>query len=124
MTPHPPRPPHLRPPSAPPTLQVPVYHFGNTACLSFGPRWLEALGRRWRCSLGLLFGVAGLPIPRRVHLLMTVGAPVPVIKTPRSDPAFSAVVDETHARFMAALAALYDTHKGRYGWSDHPLVMH
>lgn len=101
-----------------------MYHFGNTRAISFGPKFLEPLGRRWRLSLGLLFGVAGLPIPRRVRLLMTVGAPISVPKTPRDDPAFQAVVDDTHARYMTALQGLYDKHKGRYGWQDHPLVMH
>ena len=104
--------------------QVPVYHFGNTQCLSFGPNFLEPWGRRWRFSLGLLYGIAYLPIPRRVRLLMVVGAPVTVVKTPRSDSNFQSIVDDTHRRYMEALRALYDKHKGVYGWEDHPLIMH
>lgn len=104
--------------------QVPVYHFGNSACLSFGPKFLEPWGRKWRFALGLLYGIALLPIPRRVRLLMTVGAPVKVDKVSRSDPGFAAAVDATHQRYMEALQALYDKHKARYGWADHPLIMH
>jgi 2-acylglycerol O-acyltransferase 2 len=104
--------------------QVPVYHFGNSLLLSFGPRCLQRLGRRCRVSLGLLSGAWHLPIPRRVALHMAVGAPVAVSKTPRSDPAFAEVVDETHARFVAALQELYDRHRGAYGWAGRPLVMH
>lgn len=103
---------------------VPVYHFGNTQCLSFGPKFLEPWGRKWRFSLGLLYGIAKSPIPRRVRLLMCVGAPVKVVKTARNDPHFQAVVDSTHTAYMEALQGLYDKHKGRYGWQDHPLVMH
>lgn len=105
-------------------LQVPVYHFGNTQCLSFGPSFLERWGRRWRFSLGILYGIALLPIPRRVRLLMVVGSPVKVQKTSRNDPHFQSVVDSTHQAYMDALQALYDKHKGLYGWQDHPLVMH
>lgn len=105
-------------------LQVPVYHFGNTQCLSFGPRFLEPWGRKWRFSLGFLYGIGKSPIPRRVRLLMVVGAPVRVTKTARSDPNFQAVVDATHQAYMDALQALYDKHKRMYGWEDHPLIMH
>lgn len=93
-------------------------------CLSFGPKFLEPWGRKWRFSLGLLYGIAKSPIPRRVRLLMVVGKPVKVEKTARSDPNFQAVVDSTHQAYMDALQALYDKHKGLYGWEDHPLVMH
>lgn len=110
--------------SSPFPCQVPVYHFGNTQCLSFGPKFLEPWGRKWRFSLGLLYGIAYLPIPRRVRLLMAVGAPVKVTKTCRSDPKFQDVVNDTHQRYMTALRALYDKNKALYGWEDHPLVMH
>lgn len=104
---------------------VPVYHFGNTRLLSFGPKWAEPYGRRWRFSLGLLFGRFGMPIPRRVPLMMVVGRPVEVgPRLARDDPAFAAAVDDAHARYMAALQRLYDAHKGCYGWAEHPLVMH
>jgi 2-acylglycerol O-acyltransferase 2 len=108
---------------------VPVYHFGNTAILSFGPKFLEPYGRRWRFSLGLLYGDFWLPIPRRVQLMMVVGPPVAVEKVSRSDPRFQEVVDETHGRYMATLQALFEKYKGVYGatcegWADRQLVMH
>jgi hypothetical protein len=92
--------------------------------LSFGPKFLEPWGRKWRFSLGFLYGVAKTPVPRRVRLLMVVGAPVKVQKTVRTDPNFQSVVDATHQAYMDALQALYDKHKARYGWENHPLIMH
>lgn len=65
-----------------------------------------------------------MPIPRRARLMMVVGSPVPVRRVPRSDPGFEAAVEETHAAYMHSLQALYNKHKGQYGWADHPLVMH
>lgn len=103
---------------------VPVYHFGNTQIFSFGPRFLEPYGRRWKFSLGLLYGLAALPIPRRVPLMMCVGAPVPVPKVARDHPDFAAAVDDTHRRYMEALQGLYDKWKPTYGWDSHTLVMH
>eukprot|EP00882_Tetradesmus_deserticola_P006767 GHRQ01007123.1.p1 GENE.GHRQ01007123.1~~GHRQ01007123.1.p1 ORF type:complete len:345 (+),score=115.83 GHRQ01007123.1:1057-2091(+) len=108
---------------------VPVYHFGNTALLSFGPKFCEPYGRRWRFSLGLLYGTFGLPLPRRVALMMVVGPPVAVEKVARTDPRFQEVVDETHGRYMATLQALHDKYRAVYGatcegWADRQLVMH
>ncbi|KAF8072871.1 DGAT2D [Scenedesmus sp. PABB004] len=103
---------------------VPVYHLGATQILGFGPAWLESYGRRWRFSLGLLHGVAGLPLPRRLPLMMCVGAPLAVEKLPPSDPRFEAAVDEAHARYVAALRGMFERHKAAYGWPDRELVMH
>jgi 2-acylglycerol O-acyltransferase 2 len=103
---------------------IPVYHFGNTQLFSFGPKWLEEWGRRWRFSLGLLYGVGGLPIPRWRPLMMVVGAPVAVVQVPRDAPEFEVVVEEVHQQYMMALQGLYDKYKLMYGWEDHPLIMH
>lgn len=103
---------------------VPVYHFGNTQILSFGPKFCEPYGRKWRFSLGLLYGILGLPIPRRVDLMMVVGTPVKVEKVSRLDPRFQEVVDDAHKRYMDSLQALFDKYKVVYGWSDRQLVMH
>ena len=103
---------------------IPVYHFGNTQLFSFGPKGLEEWGRKWRLSLGLLYGVAGLPIPRWRPLMMAVGAPVAVVKTGRAAAEFEGVVEEVHQRYMGALLGLYGKYKGMYGWEDHPLIMH
>lgn len=103
---------------------VPVYHFGNTQILSFGPKFLEPWGRRWRFSLGLLYGILGLPIPRRVELMMVVGPPVRVEKVSPLDPRFQDVVNDTHQRYMDTLQELFDKYKVMYGWSDRQLIMH
>jgi hypothetical protein len=87
-------------------------------------QFLEPYGRKWRFSLGLLYGIFSLPIPRRVELMMVVGPPVTVTKVARSDPSFAAAVDDVHHRYMQTLQTLYDRHKHTYGWEHHPLVMH
>jgi hypothetical protein len=75
-------------------------------------------------ALGLLFGRWGLPIgvPRHTPIMCVVGGAIPVRQLPRSDPGFSAAVDDAHARFVDAMQALYDKHRPMYGW-DRPLVI-
>lgn len=102
---------------------LPVYHFGNSAMLRYGPKCLEPLSRRARVSLGVIFGRWGLPLPFKVRLRCAVGAPVRVRRLPRSHPEFEAAVEEAHGAYMAALEALYNRHRAAYGWADRPLVM-
>jgi hypothetical protein len=53
---------------------VPVYHMGQSQILSF---WgLEDLSRRWRASLGFLWGAYGLPVPRKRPIISLMGAPI------------------------------------------------
>jgi diacylglycerol O-acyltransferase 2, plant len=35
---------------------VPVYHFGNTQLLEFGPKSWEGLGRKYRMAVGFVHG--------------------------------------------------------------------
>ncbi len=37
------------------------------------------------------------------------------------DPSFQAQVDATHAQVVQELQALYDRHKGEFGWEKRPL---
>jgi hypothetical protein len=76
--------------------------------------------------VGLLFGAWGSPLPRRVPLFQVTGVPVVVgLPLHRSDPAFEARVAEVHARFVAEMRRIYDTHRGTYGngFEDRPLVI-
>ncbi|KXZ52943.1 hypothetical protein GPECTOR_8g318 [Gonium pectorale] len=103
---------------------VPVFHFGNSRVLDFGPRALQGLSRQLRAALGFLYGTAYLPLPRKRPIFMVCGRAIPVRRTAKDDPEFEAVVDETHKRVCDELQRMYDTHKAEYGWQDRPLVIH
>lgn len=102
---------------------IPVYHFGNTSVFDFGPAFLMPHARRMGAALGVLIGRWGLPVPRRVPLMMVSGKPVEVEKVARDDPRFAAVVDEAHARVVKALQDLYERNRATYdpSWADRPL---
>ena len=54
---------------------LPVYHLGNSQMFSFwGP---IGLSRRMRMSVGLFWGLHGLPLPRRHDLVSVAGYPIP-----------------------------------------------
>lgn len=74
-------------------------------------------------SIGFARGAYGLPLPRRVPLHMVVGRHVPVRHLPRGHPEFQAAVDAAHAAYVDALVALYERHKGAYGWATRPLIV-
>ena len=89
---------------------MPVYHLGTAQLLTFsGP---GKLSRKARASLGLLWGTAGLPLPRRSDIISLVGEPIPVVR--HEDPS-QELIDATHERFCAALVALFDQHKHLLG---------
>jgi len=103
---------------------IPVYHFGNTKVLSFGPTWLKELSRKMQMSIGLMYGVCGLPIPHKHEIMMVCGVPVPSGPAlPLEDPAFGARVDEMHKKLVEAMRGLYERHATGFGWSDRPLVI-
>lgn len=98
---------------------LPVWHYGNSSMLHFGPKFMEDVSRRCRMSLGFIFGRCGLPLPFKVKLHMVVGDLVPVRCLPRHHPEFEQAVDEAHAAYMEALSELYYRHRE----DDRPLVM-
>jgi diacylglycerol O-acyltransferase 2, plant len=100
---------------------VPVYHFGNSQTLDFGPESLSAFSRKIRASFGFLYGRWGLPLPRRVPILMVTGTPIEVPHMEKDHPDFDKTVDEVHAQVIQALQDLYDKYKAQYGWADRPL---
>nr|QBG05560.1 diacylglycerol acyltransferase [Chromochloris zofingiensis] len=105
---------------------LPVYIFGNSAALDFGPPWLQRMSRKLRASIGVMYGVAGLPVPRRVPIMMAVGAPVQVgPRLSRDHPDFEARVDEIHTKVVSEIERVYYTHRSKYGqgWEDRPLVI-
>ena len=89
---------------------VPVYHLGSSQVLSFSGA--SELSRRMRLSVACYWGSWGLPLPRPHPIISLVGRPVPVAQC--DDPS-QAEVDALHARFTAALTALFDEHKHLLG---------
>ncbi len=103
---------------------VPLYTFGASQLLSFGPPWLMHLARRWRTSIGLLYGAWGTTVPHQARLRMAVGNPVSVgPPLPRSDPGFDAQVEKVHAEVVEAVREVYYRHREHYGWGDRELVI-
>jgi hypothetical protein len=55
---------------------------------------------------------------------MVCGKPIAVPRIDTSDPAAVAeATDAVHAAVVAELQAIYDRHRGTYGWADRPLVI-
>jgi hypothetical protein len=103
---------------------LPVYMFGVSKMMAFGPPWLMSIARRARMSIGVLYGAWGTPIPHRVPLRMAVGVPVDVGPAmQRTDPGFEERVEAVHAAFVEAIKKVYYTHREAYGWGDRPLVV-
>lgn len=100
---------------------VPVYYFGQSQCLKFGPSWLSDISRKLKVSLGVLHGKFGLPLPYPVKMYLVHGKPIPVPKVSRDDPKFEQHVDELLATAVQAMQDLYEAHRDEYGWTDRPL---
>lgn len=61
---------------------VPVYHFGNSQLLFILGKALEGLSRAIRASLVITYGKFGLPLPKRVPIMMVRHPPAcPLIAT-------------------------------------------
>lgn len=89
-------------------------------------RFLEGLSRRFRASIGFVYGPWGMPTPRCTPITAVVGEPVPVAKVACSDPKFEQHVDDVHARYSAAITQLFETHRQDYSdglqsWHSRPL---
>jgi len=102
---------------------IPVYYFGQSTFLSFGPKWLSELSRKLRMTIGFAYGPLGLPIPRRQDIFTVSGKPIPVQQMDPCDPGFEPYVESVHATFTTELEALYYRHRAEYGWADRPLVI-
>lgn len=103
---------------------LPVYMFGVSKMMSFGPPWLMNAARKLRMSIGVLYGMWGTPIPNPAPLRMAVGVPVAVGPAmDRDDPRFDAHVEKVHAEVVEAVKRVYYKHRESYGWGDRPLVV-
>jgi len=100
---------------------VPVYYFGNSKLLKFGPSFLSSISRKLRFSIGLIYGQYGLPIPYQYPIFMVVGKSLPAVKLSKEDPNFETTVDKLHAQFTEAIVKLFNDHKNIYGWKDKQL---
>ncbi|KAJ9507588.1 hypothetical protein QJQ45_019233 [Haematococcus lacustris] len=103
---------------------VPVYYFfalaltlrsGNSQAFNFGPAFLEGVSRKWRTSLGVLYGVCGLPIPHPVQMYLVHGKPIPVPKVAKDDPEFERHVTELLDIAVKGMQDLYENHRKEYG---------
>jgi len=108
---------------------VPVYHFGNTRVLSIIGKALKRVSRALRFSFLIQYGRFGLPIPRRVPIMMAVGKPIPVKKMelvkgdPESEKAYNEEVERLHKLFVEGLVGLFHKYKAQYdeSWADLPI---
>lgn len=103
---------------------LPVYMFGASRMMAFGPPWLMNFARKLRASIGVLYGMWGTSIPHPAPLRMAVGVPVPVGPAMQRDaPGFDERVEQVHAAVVEAIRAVYYKHRGAYGWADRELVV-
>eukprot|EP00455_Lapot_gusevi_P046131 TRINITY_DN6023_c0_g1_i1.p1 TRINITY_DN6023_c0_g1~~TRINITY_DN6023_c0_g1_i1.p1 ORF type:complete len:134 (-),score=26.19 TRINITY_DN6023_c0_g1_i1:210-611(-) len=102
---------------------VPIYYFGNSKIVDFGPRFLSGISRKLKMSFGLIYGLWGLPIPRPHPICMVIGEPIPVQQKSDKDPEFKSYVDSVHAQVIESLQRLYERHRAEFGWADKPLVI-
>eukprot|EP00798_Chlamydomonas_sp_ICE-L_P030109 gene30109-36015_t len=102
---------------------VPVYYFGQSQLLNFGPVWLSTLSRKIRVSVAVyMYGRWALPLPRNLPVFLVHGKPIPVPKGIRKgDPNFEEEADKLVAATAKELQEMYDRHKEEYGWKDRPL---
>ncbi len=90
---------------------VPVYNFGENRVFkqySCFRRTAEYLSRRFRLSIVFFRGRNCTLLPRQEEQLVVVGAPIPV---PRIEDPPPEVVDRFHARYVAAVQRLFESHK-------------
>ena len=112
---------------------VPVYCFGETRTFiqytDFARGLREALSRRCRVVCQLFRGRWFTLIPFRQPLRVVVGDPVRLSGSPHAEGTpiarpTHAQVDALHARYVAALRALFEAHKGRCpGYEDATLTI-
>jgi 2-acylglycerol O-acyltransferase 2 len=103
---------------------VPLYVFGTsdsyrTSAFLYGPRlWLT---KTLSVCIPFAVGFLGSPFcPLPVKTTLVFGKPMQFpLKTKGSPTAEE--VDIAHAKFVGALAALFDEYKGRFGYGDRSL---
>jgi 2-acylglycerol O-acyltransferase 2 len=95
---------------------VPVYTFGDTACLSAVPWNLFGFAEMAKGLTGIWMPPAFWPCRRQCACTTLVGKPIPV---PKKGPGgyTPADVDRVLARYISALEALYADNVGKYGGS-------
>lgn len=99
-------------------------YIGNTQILS---AWydqggvLQAISRRLKFGLLLLWGRWGLPIMHRKPILGVMGHPIHVTKAVGEPKAEE--IDRIHAQFIDELQRVFNKYKALYGWPDKQLVI-
>lgn len=94
---------------------IPSYVFGENELfhpLNILSQFRMALCNKLHVAIPLGYGRWGTPLPRKIPLVVTIGAPLEVPQKNRDDPDFDRIVDEVHAKFLDQMVALFDKHKG------------
>lgn len=96
---------------------VPIYVFGETDLFEHSSFLLGArikLMRSFGVAIPLLYGQAGL-LPFATNVTSVVG---PALTIPHNPNPTVEEVDEAHAKYVAALVALFEDNKAAFGCSD------
>lgn len=101
---------------------VPIFTFGLRKSYDFYIMKNDALswlGRKLGAMPMIFFGHNGIPFgpAKPCKLVNVVGVPIPCAKCAYADIT-DAQVDEVHAKYIAALEALYHKHKAAHGYQD------
>jgi hypothetical protein len=100
---------------------VPVYMFGNTECLNAvfgGNRFIRWLSRKVRFPITWMYGRLGLPLPRRIPILIAYGEPIEISNpNPHEEPS-AELITQYHEKFITAVTNLYMIARRYYGWDD------
>jgi len=100
------------------TCLVPCYVYGANEMYTrlFGPDSLLAgISSKIQMSLVVWYGRWGLPfgvVPHQVKMVIALGEPIEV---PKVDEPTPEQITELHAKYVAAIGALFDRHKHRMG---------
>jgi hypothetical protein len=104
---------------------VPTYTFNLNSSFSFHPGLLRAprvaLQRMFQVCIPVTFGRWGTPMPYPTPgLLFVIGEPIEVpAKSADSGKLDEAIVDELHAKYVAALQKLFEEFKTEAGYPAH-----
>ena len=102
------------------TKLVPLFGYGTSDlfdCLTHP--WLRKLSALLRFTFTVFWGRFYAPIPYRIPNTVVMGRPFTVPTHP--DPPRE-LVEEYHAKFVAATQAMFDRYKAVYGWDHKRLV--
>lgn len=98
---------------------IPCHIMGNSTVLTavfdrFGI--IKGVSRRIRASLIFFYGRWMLPIPHRIPIQICIGTPLTRPTLEKGSGVKQADIDDYHIQMMDGMKAVFDSHKGAYGW--------